>query len=170
MILPCAVTWDTDCLLMIPTLTSLLGLRLMYPIASTDLLWTITSMKPPCIWLNSGRLLRFNMPQTELWTALPPPLHICSIYEGESRSVVSNSLWPHRLYRPRNSPGQNTGVGSHSFLQGIFPSQGWNPGLPRCRWFLYCQSQQGSPDYSWVSILKFTCMYGSTEAAVKPEK
>ena len=38
--------------------------------------------------------------------------------ESESRSVVSNSLWPHGVCSPWNSPGQNTGVGSHFFLQG----------------------------------------------------
>ena len=42
---------------------------------------------------------------------------------NESRSVVSDSLRPHGLYRPWNSPGQNTGVGGHSLLQGIFPTQ-----------------------------------------------
>ena len=41
----------------------------------------------------------------------------------ESHLVVSNSLQPHELYSPWNSLGQNTGVGSHSFLQGIFPTQ-----------------------------------------------
>ena len=44
-------------------------------------------------------------------------------------SVVSNCLWPHGLYSPWNSPGQNTGVGSCSLLQGIFPTQGSNPSL-----------------------------------------
>ena len=44
--------------------------------------------------------------------------------ESESCSVVSDSLWPHGLYSPWNSPGQNTGVGSLSLLQGIFPTQG----------------------------------------------
>ena len=48
----------------------------------------------------------------------------------ESCSVVSNSLRPHVLYSPWNSPGQNTGVGSLSLLQGIFPTRGSNPGLP----------------------------------------
>jgi len=38
---------------------------------------------------------------------------------------------------PCNSPGQNTGVGNLSLLQGIFPTQGLNPGLPHCRWILY---------------------------------
>ena len=38
-----------------------------------------------------------------------------------------DSLQPHGLYSPWNSPGQNTGVGSLSLLQGIFPTQGLNP-------------------------------------------
>ena len=49
--------------------------------------------------------------------------------ESESRSVVFDCLRPHGLYSPWNSPGQNTGVGSLSLLQGIFPTQELNPGL-----------------------------------------
>ena len=64
---------------------------------------------------------------------------------GESLSVVSNSLWPHWLYSPWNSPGQNTGVGSLSLLQGIFPTQESNRGLLHCRQILYQMSYQGSP-------------------------
>ena len=45
---------------------------------------------------------------------------------SESCSVMSNSLWPHGLYSPWNSPGQNTGVSSISLSQGIFPTQGLN--------------------------------------------
>ena len=74
--------------------------------------------------------------------------------ERESRSVVSNSLQPHGLYSPWNSPGQNTGVGSLSLLQGIFLIQGWNPGLPHCRWILYQLSHKGSPRIlEWVAYL-----------------
>ena len=50
--------------------------------------------------------------------------------ESESRSVMSNSLRPYGLYSPWNSPGQKTGVGSLFLLQGIFPTQGPNPGPP----------------------------------------
>ena len=46
---------------------------------------------------------------------------------------MSDSLRSHGLYTPWNSPGQNTGVGSLSLLQGIFPTQGSNPGLLHCR-------------------------------------
>ena len=44
-----------------------------------------------------------------------------------------------------DSPGKNTEVGCHFLLQGIFPTQGLNPGLPHCRQMLYCLSHQGSP-------------------------
>ena len=72
--------------------------------------------------------------------------------ESESRSVVSDSLWPHGLYSPWNSPGQNTGVGSLSLHQRIFPTQGSNPGLPHSRWVLYQLSCQGSPRMlEWVA-------------------
>ena len=43
-----------------------------------------------------------------------------------------------------DSPGQNTGVGCHALLQGIFLTQGSNPGLLHCRQILYCLSHQGS--------------------------
>ena len=43
-----------------------------------------------------------------------------------------------------DSPGESTGVGSHALLQGIFPTQGSNLGLPPCRQILYCLSHQGS--------------------------
>ena len=65
--------------------------------------------------------------------------------ESESRSVMSNSLQPQGLYSPWDSPGQNTGVDSLSLLQGIFPTQGLNPGLPHCRQILYHLSEEGIP-------------------------
>ena len=46
--------------------------------------------------------------------------------ENESHSFMSDSLQPHGLYSPWNSPGQNTGVGGLSLLQVIFPTQGSN--------------------------------------------
>ena len=55
------------------------------------------------------------------------------------------TLWPHGLHSPWNSPGQNTGVGSLSLLQGIFPTQGSNPGLLHCTRILYQLSHKGSP-------------------------
>ena len=57
--------------------------------------------------------------------------------ESESCSVVSDCFQLHGLYSPWNSPGQNTEVGSLSFLQGIFPTQGSNPGALHCRQILW---------------------------------
>ena len=62
---------------------------------------------------------------------------------SESSSVVSDSFWPHGLYSPWDSPGQNTGIGSLSLLQGIFPTQRSNPSLLHCRQILYQLSQKG---------------------------
>ena len=64
--------------------------------------------------------------------------------ESKSHSVVPDSLQPHGLYSLWNYPGQNTGVGSPSLLQGIVPTQvqlsHWH-----CRWILYQLSHQRSP-------------------------
>ena len=71
----------------------------------------------------------------------------------KSHSVMSNSLQPHGLYNPWNSPGQNTGVGSLSLLQGIFSIQGYNTGLPHCRQILYQLSLKGRPRIlEWSSL------------------
>ena len=79
-------------------------------------------------------------------------LHAFSIV-SESRSVMSDSWQPHGLYSPWNSPDQNTGVGSLSLLQGIFPTQGSNPGLPHYRWILSQLNHQGSPRIlEWVAF------------------
>ena len=64
---------------------------------------------------------------------------------GESEGEVAQSCptlcdpvdcKPTRLLRPWDSPGKNTGVGCHFLLQGIFPTQGLNPGLPHCKQML----------------------------------
>ena len=71
---------------------------------------------------------------------------------SESCSVVSDPWRPHALYSPCNSLDQNTGVGSLFLLQGIFPTQGSNPGLWHCRRILYQLSHKGSPRIlEWVA-------------------
>ena len=76
--------------------------------------------------------------------------------ERVSHSVVSNTLWPHPLQPTRllclwNSPVKNTGVSCHFLLQGIFPTQGLNWGLPLYRQTPYQLSHQGSPRIlEWV--------------------
>ena len=72
---------------------------------------------------------------------------------------MSNSLGPRGLYSPWNSPGQDTGVGSLSLLQGIFPIQGSNPGLPQCRQILYQLSHKMDREidnYKIVCLLPFS--------------
>ena len=78
--------------------------------------------------------------------------------KSKSHSVMSDSLRPHGPYSPWNSPGQNTGVGSLSLLQGIFPTQAVNPGLPHCRQILNQLSHKGSLifEIKWLQILKHT--------------
>ena len=73
---------------------------------------------------------------------------ISSLWKRKLLSCV-HSLCPHG---PWDSLGQNTGVGSCSLLQGIFPTQGSNPGLPHCRRILYQLSLQSSPRIlEWVA-------------------
>ena len=70
----------------------------------------------------------------------------------ESHSIVSDSLRPHGLYGPWNSPGRNTGVGTVFLLQGIFPTQGSNTGLLHYRQIIYQLSHKGSPRIlEWVA-------------------
>ena len=69
-----------------------------------------------------------------------------------SRSVMSDSLRPHRLQparllQPRDFPGKSTGVGFHSLLQGIFLTQESNPGLPHCRQTLYREPPAKPPRF-----------------------
>ena len=74
--------------------------------------------------------------------------------ESESKidSVVPNSLRLRDLYSPWNSPGQNTGVGSLSLLQGIFPTQEMNPGILHCRQIHYQLSQGETNQFSFCCL------------------
>ena len=72
---------------------------------------------------------------------------------------MSDSLQPLGLYSPWNSPGQNTGVGSLSLLQGIFPTQGSNSGLPHCRRILYLLSHKESLEGLYPPTLTVTDNY-----------
>ena len=70
------------------------------------------------------------------------PLYACV---RQSQSVVSDAVIPWPIHSLWNSLCKNTGVGSLSLLQGIFPTQGLNPGLLHCRRILYQLSHKGSP-------------------------
>ena len=76
--------------------------------------------------------------------------HVSNIIWWFSRSVLSMSLRPMDCSLPGSSshgifPGKNTGVGCHFLLQGIFPTQGLNPGLLHCGQILHRLSYQGNP-------------------------
>ena len=73
-----------------------------------------------------------------------PSLFAWLYVKSECCSVMSDSVWPHGLHSLWNSLGQNTGVGSLSLLQGIFPTQESNQGLLHCRQILYQLSYRGS--------------------------
>ena len=93
------------------------------------------------------------------------PLSLTLSIWSESSSVVSGSLWPQGLYSPWNSPGQNTGVGSLSLLQGMVSTQGSNPGLPLCRQILYQLSHEGSPyTHTHTHTHTHTIIYSSLTA------
>ena len=66
-------------------------------------------------------------------------LFVCLFFKSLSRVQLFVTPWI-----VWNSPGQNTGVASLSLLQGIFQTQGSNPGLPHCRQILYQLSHKGS--------------------------
>ena len=88
-----------------------------------------------------------------LRTVVPFRLKSCSrhirwtLYLRYSKWKSLSRVWlfmtPRTIYSPWNYPGQNTGVGSHSICQGIFPAQVLNPGLLHCSWFLYQLSHKG---------------------------
>ena len=68
--------------------------------------------------------------------------------QNQFSHVNTNKAWKWKSLNPvqlRNCLGQNTGLGSLSLLQGIFPTQGSDPALLHCRWILYHLSYDGSP-------------------------
>ena len=75
--------------------------------------------------------------------------------ESESHSVVYDSLWLLGLYSPWNSLGQNTGVGSFSLLQGIFPTQEIEPMSPALQANSLPAEPQGKPKNTGVGSLSF---------------
>ena len=71
--------------------------------------------------------------------------------ESESHSVVSDSVIPWTIKSMEFSRPEYWSD-SLFFLQGIFPTQGSNPGLPHCRWILYQLSHKGKPRIlEWVT-------------------
>ena len=138
--------------------------------------WTAAYQAPPSMGFS----------RQEYWSGLPLPSPWCknsrryNIYEQKLsafRLIVSSLNWKWQrkwfsrvwlfvtAYSPWNSLGQNTGVGSHFLLEGIFPTQGSNSGLLHCKQILYHLSYQGSPwDKILPSLLCLSFSDGKTEA------
>ena len=73
-------------------------------------------------------------------------------------AVESWKLLSWRLLCPWDFPGKSTGVGCHFLLQGIFLTQGSNPGLLHCRQMLYPLSHQGNPSQAQLSNFEWIRM------------
>ena len=107
--------------------------------------WTELSFKDLC-WLQLLGGIKKQLEEVQ-FSSSSGTLSCCSLLwehgivqsrkPSESHLVMSDSLWSHGLYSPGNSPGQNTGVSSLSFLQWIFPTQESIHGLLHCRQILY---------------------------------
>ena len=87
----------------------------------------------------------------------------CDSYLYRKVKVLQScdSLRPHEQFSPWSSPGQNTGAGSCSLLQGIFPTKEPHWGLLHCRWILHQLSYQGSPYLyrgTWKQVTSATLM------------
>ena len=89
------------------------------------------------------------------------PKYVCTIFikwsevKSLSRAQLFATPWIvacTKLLRPWDFQGKSTGVGYHFLLQGIFPTQGSNPGLSHCKQMRYCLSYQGSPIFIKVLL------------------
>ena len=89
-------------------------------------------------------LLQFNNPPNNMVVLCLVTQSCLTLCDPMDCSLLSSSV-------SGDSPGKNTGVGCHALFQGIFPTQGSNPGLPHCRWILYHLSHKASPRIlEWV--------------------
>ena len=113
---------------------------------TTTLLTSYTPIKNKKFWKRNSQLKKIIL------ILFRKSFYLYQKVISECCSVVSDYLRHHGLYSPWNSPGQNTGEGSLSLLQGLFPTQRLNPGLLHCWWILYQLSHQGSPRIlEWVA-------------------
>ena len=125
---------------------SCIGRQVLYPLSHLGILKIPRTTTKHRKWV-AAQFLERPIPSLKTMTLSSYSL----AYEIALRacSVTSDSLQLHRLYRPWNSSGQKTGVGSPSLLQGIFPTQGSNPGLLHCRRILH----RGATSSTWEAHL-----------------
>ena len=120
-----------------------LGKKIMMCIHCLSIIQNFLTFLKSCVWLilicplQPWQLLIFLLSSSLL------PFSECHMCCASSLSCVRLFVTPWSVHG--DSPGKNTEVGCHSLLQGIFPTQGSNPGLLHCRKILYHLSHQGSP-------------------------
>ena len=130
-------------------------------LAQTDVHWVGDAIQPPHP-LSPSSPAAFNLSQHQgLFHWVHCSHQVAKVLEIQLQHqsfqwIVSNSLQPHGLYSPWNSPGQNTGVGSLSLLQLIFPTQELNQDLLHCRWVLNQLSYQGEPSNEYSGLISFS--------------
>ena len=110
---------------------------------------------------NTAKIFFLNCCTPETNTSLLITLSLSLSLVAKSHPTL---LWPHRLYPARllcpwDCPGNNTRVGCHFLLQGIFLTQESNPGLLHCRQILYWLSYDRSPAILYYTILYYTILY-----------
>ena len=139
-------------LLYLPSLVRKKNMIMHHVKSQTAWVWILTLLLPSCLTLG------------KLTSPLCASEFSSETWENSNNSIVSvlasleadteTKIWVQviylggstRLLCPWTYPGKNTGVGSCSLLQRIFPTQGLNQGLLHCRQFLYHLSHQGSPN------------------------
>ena len=102
------------------------------------------------LYLNYGHNVTFNFDYVLTWFNDNFVLHeklSCSIM---CDSLRFDGLEPTRLLHPWTFPGKSTGVGFHFLFQGLFPTQGGNPGLPYGRHMIFTLSHQESPHLPYI--------------------
>jgi len=102
-------------------------------------------MKTQSAYLNNECMSSFPFGADILSALYKPPVKV-------KVPQLCPTLWDPINYKPWNSPGQNTRVGSHSIHQGIFPTQRSKSGLPHCRQILYQLKHKGNPrTLKWIA-------------------
>ena len=134
-----------------------LACRSLLPVSSHGLPWCIHMDRkkemdlPPSL----PPIIRPQSYKIRILTLMAPHLALLvSVIQSCPTLCDPMDCSPTRLLCPWDSPGKNTGVSSHVLLQGIFLTQGPNPGFLHCRQILYQLSYQGSPpQFSSVQLL-----------------
>ena len=126
-------------------------LRVVSPLSHYCWKWKWKSLSRVRLFVTPWTIQSMKFSRPEYWGRQPFPspgdLPNPGI-EPRSPALQEDSL----PAEPQGKP-KNTGVGSLSLLQRIFPTQKLNWGLLRCRQILYQLSYQGSPHYRWVPVI-----------------